>query len=286
MTWTDSQNGAPSKGKVLVVEDEIMIRMLLEDMLSDLGYTVAGAVGRIDEAVKLAKGGEFDLAILDVNLNGQTGQSGRRDPGRARAAVRVRHRLWRARTAGAFSRPPDPAEAVPAGEPEPHPHPGACQPPPSERARQSNRKMAGPPPGHFRIGSPDGSAQSNTCARRVMNGSSVMSSRSGVTAMRRSASAERSVPWSARARAARRTRSSNRDCRDRRGARSMRSHSWSRLPWARDGDALHLVRRAVGEIDVDQHVAAACPSASSRGSGRARSAPPSSQCGRCAARAP
>ncbi len=72
MTWTESQNGVPSKGKVLVVEDEIMIRMLLEDMLSDLGYTVAGAVGRIDEAVKLAKGGEFDLAILDVNLNGQT----------------------------------------------------------------------------------------------------------------------------------------------------------------------------------------------------------------------
>ncbi len=72
MNSTESGSGVTSKGKVLVVEDEIMIRMLLEDMLSDLGYTVAGAVGRIDEAVSMAKAGEFDLAILDVNLNGQT----------------------------------------------------------------------------------------------------------------------------------------------------------------------------------------------------------------------
>lgn len=57
---------------ILVVEDEIMIRMLLEDMLGDLGYTIAGAVGRIDDAIKLARTGEFDMAILDVNLNGQT----------------------------------------------------------------------------------------------------------------------------------------------------------------------------------------------------------------------
>ena len=51
---------------VLVVEDEIMIRLLLEDMLGELGYTIAAAVGRIDDAVKLAKTGEFDVAILDV----------------------------------------------------------------------------------------------------------------------------------------------------------------------------------------------------------------------------
>jgi CheY-like chemotaxis protein len=57
---------------VLVVEDEIMIRLLLEDMLGDLGYTITAAVGRIDDAVKVAKTGNFDVAILDVNLNGQT----------------------------------------------------------------------------------------------------------------------------------------------------------------------------------------------------------------------
>jgi CheY-like chemotaxis protein len=57
--------------RVLLVEDEMMIRMLLEDMLSDLGYTVAGEAAKLDEALVMAKQAEFDLAILDVNLNGQ-----------------------------------------------------------------------------------------------------------------------------------------------------------------------------------------------------------------------
>jgi CheY-like chemotaxis protein len=67
--------GAPQDqdGKrVLIVEDELMIRMLLEDMLGELGYTVAGEAGRIDEALEIATKAEFDVAILDVNLNGQT----------------------------------------------------------------------------------------------------------------------------------------------------------------------------------------------------------------------
>jgi len=60
-----------STGKrVLVVEDEAMIRMLLDGMLSDLGHTVAGEAGGIEEALALAKHAEFDVAILDVNLNG------------------------------------------------------------------------------------------------------------------------------------------------------------------------------------------------------------------------
>jgi CheY-like chemotaxis protein len=57
--------------RVLVVEDELMIRMLLQDMLADLGHTLAGEAGRIEEALALAKEGDFDVAILDVNLNGQ-----------------------------------------------------------------------------------------------------------------------------------------------------------------------------------------------------------------------
>jgi CheY-like chemotaxis protein len=60
-----------ARKRVLIVEDELMIRMLLQDMLADLGHTLAGEAGRIDEAVALAKQGEFDVAILDVNLNGQ-----------------------------------------------------------------------------------------------------------------------------------------------------------------------------------------------------------------------
>jgi CheY-like chemotaxis protein len=66
-----SEQSSSDGKRVLVVEDELMIRMLLQDMLSDLGHTLAGEAGRIDEAMTLAKKGEFDLAILDVNLNGQ-----------------------------------------------------------------------------------------------------------------------------------------------------------------------------------------------------------------------
>jgi CheY-like chemotaxis protein len=57
--------------RVLVVEDEYLIRMLLEDMLADLGYAVAGAVGTVAEASDLATKGEFSAAILDVNLDGE-----------------------------------------------------------------------------------------------------------------------------------------------------------------------------------------------------------------------
>jgi DNA-binding response OmpR family regulator len=57
--------------RVLVVEDEYLIRMLLEDMLADLGYAVAGAVGTVAEGSDLATKGEFSAAILDVNLDGE-----------------------------------------------------------------------------------------------------------------------------------------------------------------------------------------------------------------------
>lgn len=59
-----------SSQKILVVEDEYLIRMLLEDMLDDLGYAVAGTAGNVPEASILAQTQEFDLAILDVNLDG------------------------------------------------------------------------------------------------------------------------------------------------------------------------------------------------------------------------
>src|SRR4029078_2911334 len=64
---TGTSTAAP---RVLVVEDEYLIRMLLEDMLDELGYGVAAAVGTISEARKIAADGEFSAAILDVNLDG------------------------------------------------------------------------------------------------------------------------------------------------------------------------------------------------------------------------
>ena len=57
--------------RLLVVEDEYLIRMLLEDMLADLGYDVAAAVGTLAEASDVAAKGDIDAAILDVNLDGQ-----------------------------------------------------------------------------------------------------------------------------------------------------------------------------------------------------------------------
>jgi CheY-like chemotaxis protein len=65
-------NGDRASGKrVLVVEDEPMIRLLLDDMLNDLGYSMAAEAGRLDEALAAASEAEFDVAILDVNLNGE-----------------------------------------------------------------------------------------------------------------------------------------------------------------------------------------------------------------------
>jgi CheY-like chemotaxis protein len=61
----------PPGGSVFLVEDEVMIRMMVADMLEELGYTVAAEAGEIKEAVRLAESAEFDVAILDVNVNGK-----------------------------------------------------------------------------------------------------------------------------------------------------------------------------------------------------------------------
>ena len=57
--------------RVLVVEDEMMVSMLIEDMLTDLGCVVVGPASRLDEAIELARSSEIDCAVLDVNLGGQ-----------------------------------------------------------------------------------------------------------------------------------------------------------------------------------------------------------------------
>jgi DNA-binding response OmpR family regulator len=60
-----------ARPRVLVVEDEYLIRMLLEDMLSELGFTLAAGAGTLAEARALAADGDFAAAILDVNLDGE-----------------------------------------------------------------------------------------------------------------------------------------------------------------------------------------------------------------------
>lgn len=56
--------------RVLVVEDEMMVSMLIEDMLTDLGCVVVGPASRLDEAIELANCSQLDCAVLDVNLGG------------------------------------------------------------------------------------------------------------------------------------------------------------------------------------------------------------------------
>ena len=56
---------------VFLVEDEVMIRMMVADMLEELGYSIAAEAGEINEAIRLAQSTDFDFAILDVNVNGK-----------------------------------------------------------------------------------------------------------------------------------------------------------------------------------------------------------------------
>jgi CheY-like chemotaxis protein len=56
--------------KVLVVEDEPLVAMMIEDMLTDLGYTVVGPAMQLADGLRLAETAQFDAAVLDINLNG------------------------------------------------------------------------------------------------------------------------------------------------------------------------------------------------------------------------
>lgn len=49
----------------------MLIGMLLEDMLADLGHVVVAVVPRVGEALAAMQSETFDLAVLDVHLNGQ-----------------------------------------------------------------------------------------------------------------------------------------------------------------------------------------------------------------------
>lgn len=54
--------------RVLVVEDEVLIGMVLEDILDMLGCVLVWSASTMEEAWRFAEAGEFDVAILDVNI--------------------------------------------------------------------------------------------------------------------------------------------------------------------------------------------------------------------------
>lgn len=57
--------------RVLVVEDEALVAMLIGALLEDCGCSVVGPCGSVGAALALAATDTFDLAVLDVNLRGE-----------------------------------------------------------------------------------------------------------------------------------------------------------------------------------------------------------------------
>ena len=74
----DPSAGEPSAGKqaptrVVIAEDEAIIRLDLKEILLSAGFDVVGETGRGDEAVTLVEQHQPDLAILDIKMPGMDG---------------------------------------------------------------------------------------------------------------------------------------------------------------------------------------------------------------------
>jgi len=112
--------------RVVIAEDEAIIRLDLKETLEEEGYEVVGETGRGDEAVDLVREHGPDLVILDIRMPGLDGLSAAREiAGERRAAVLIltaysqRDLIEQARDAGALAylvKPFQKAELLPAVE--------------------------------------------------------------------------------------------------------------------------------------------------------------------------
>jgi len=112
--------------RVVIAEDEAIIRLDLRETLTDEGYDVVGETGRGDEAVRLVRELAPDVVILDIKMPGLDGLSAAREiSGERLAAVLIltafsqRELIEQARDAGALAylvKPFQRAELVPAVE--------------------------------------------------------------------------------------------------------------------------------------------------------------------------
>ena len=59
------------KRRVLIVEDEPLIAMMLEDFLDSLGHGITGTCETVQDAMAKVEEGGFDVAIIDVHLKGE-----------------------------------------------------------------------------------------------------------------------------------------------------------------------------------------------------------------------
>ncbi|WP_312222836.1 response regulator [Rhizobium rhizoryzae] len=66
-----NSTGAPSSLSVLVLEDDMLLAMDMEDHLISRGFQVHGPFGRVGDAMDSIGDLEIDLAIVDLNLNGE-----------------------------------------------------------------------------------------------------------------------------------------------------------------------------------------------------------------------
>jgi CheY-like chemotaxis protein len=57
--------------RVLLIEDEALVMMLLEDTQTEIGCEIGGVASRVDETVEKVASLSFDIAVLDVNLKGR-----------------------------------------------------------------------------------------------------------------------------------------------------------------------------------------------------------------------
>jgi two-component system, response regulator PdtaR len=116
----------PVPTRVVIAEDEAIIRLDLKETLEEEGYEVVGETGRGDEALALVKEHEPDIAILDIKMPGLDGLSAAREiSGQRRAAVLIltafsqRDLIEQARDAGALAylvKPFQRSELIPAIE--------------------------------------------------------------------------------------------------------------------------------------------------------------------------
>jgi AmiR/NasT family two-component response regulator len=112
--------------RVVIAEDEAIIRLDLKETLEEEGYEVVGETGRGDEAVELVRQLQPDIAILDIKMPGLDGlQAAREIAGERQAAVLIltafsqRDLIERARDAGALAylvKPFQRSELIPAVE--------------------------------------------------------------------------------------------------------------------------------------------------------------------------
>jgi PAS domain S-box-containing protein len=68
---TPAQDADPDEKRVLLVEDEPLVSMMLADMLSAFGHKVDGPYNRFPDAILAAKSNNLQAGILDVNLGGE-----------------------------------------------------------------------------------------------------------------------------------------------------------------------------------------------------------------------